>query len=93
MTKTSQKATTSTDKETLIVPKGYEMEGTEFKISDIEVDDHPDGSGNGVLTYELYHEDDVDGNELAKIVNEIMLDALKRQAEDTQVKEKSSHDQ
>jgi hypothetical protein len=42
-----------------------------FQISDIEVDDVSDGSGDGILTYELYHEDDVDGNELGKIVNEV----------------------
>jgi len=59
------------------------MEGTEFSISEIEVEDAPDGSGDGILTYELYHEDDVDGNELSKIVNEVILDALKRQADDT----------
>ena len=82
MTKTSQKTTTSTVKETFTVPDGYDMAGTEFQISDIEVDDHPDGSGDGILTYELYHEDDVDGKELGKIVNQIMLDALTRQAEE-----------
>lgn len=71
------------NKTTFIVPEGYEMEGTEFSISEIEVEDAPDGSGDGILTYELYHEDDVDGNELSKIVNEIILDALKRQADDT----------
>jgi len=82
MTDTSQKTTTS-GRETFTVPEGYEMEGTEFSISDIKVDDHPDGSGDGILTYELYHEDDVDGKELGKIVNEVILDALKRQANDT----------
>jgi len=71
------------NKTTFIVPEGYEMEGTEFSISEIEVEDAPDGSGDGILTYELYHEDDVDGNELSKIVNEVILDALKRQADDT----------
>jgi hypothetical protein len=71
------------NKSTFIVPEGYEMEGTEFSISEIEVNDAPDDSGDGILTYELYHEDDVDGNELSKIVNEIILDALKRQADDT----------
>ena len=81
MTDTSQKTITS-DKETFAVPEGYDMAGTEFQISDIEVDDHPDGSGDGILTYELYHEDDVDGKELGKIVNQIMLDALTRQAEE-----------
>ena len=69
-------------RETFTIPEGYEMAGTEFQISDIEVDDHPDGSGDGILTYELYHEDDVDGNELSKIVNEVILDALKRQVDD-----------
>jgi hypothetical protein len=59
------------------------MEGTKFSVSDIQVEDYPDGSGDGILTYELYHEDDVDGNELSKIVNEIILDAVKRQANDT----------
>ena len=71
------------NKSTFIVPEGYEMEGTEFSISEIEVNDAPDDSGDGILIYELYHEDDVDGNELSKIVNEIILDALKRQADDT----------
>ena len=71
------------NKSTFIVPEGYEMEGTEFSISEIEVNDAPDDSGDGILTYELYHEDDVDGKELSKIVNEIILDALKRQADDT----------
>ena len=70
-------------RETFTVPEGYDMAGTEFQISDIDVDDHPDGSGDGLLTYELYHEDDVDGKELSKIVNEVMLDALKRQANET----------
>ena len=82
MTKQSMKTTTS-DRETFTVLEGYAMAGTEFSISDIEVDDHPDGSGDGILTYELYHEDDVDGKELGKIVNEVILDALKRQANDT----------
>ena len=82
MTKTSQKTTTS-DRETFTVPEGYEMEGTKFSISDIEVEDAPDDSGDGILTYELYHEDDVDGNELSKIVNEVILDALRRQVDDT----------
>jgi len=71
------------NKTTFIVPEGYEMEGTKFSISEIEVEDAPDDSGDGILTYELYHEDDVDGNELSKIVNEVILDALKRQADDT----------
>jgi len=79
MTDTSQKTITS-DKETFAVPEGYDMAGTEFQISDIEVDDHPDGSGDGILTYELYHEDDVDGKELGKIINQVILDALERQA-------------
>ena len=78
MTKTSQKTTIS-DRETFTVPDGYAMEGTEFSISDIMVEDAPDSSGEGILTYELYHEDDVDGNELGKIVNEVILDALKRE--------------
>lgn len=82
MTNTSQKTTTSTAKETFTVPEGYDMAGTEFQISDIEVDDHPDGSGDGILTYELYHEDDVDGKELGKIINQVILDALERQAND-----------
>ena len=77
------KTTAPYNKTTFLVPEGYEMEGTEFSISDIEVNDAPDGSGDGILTYELYHEDDVDGNELSKIVNEVILDALKRQADDT----------
>jgi len=77
------KTTAPHNKTTFIVPEGYEMEGTEFSISDIEVNDAPDGSGDGIVTYELYHEDDVDGNELSKIVNEVILDALKRQADDT----------
>ena len=87
MTKTSQKTTTSTVKETFTVPDGYDMAGTEFQISDIEVDDHPDGSGDGILTYELYHEDDVDGKELGKIVNQIVLDALERQAREANEKD------
>jgi len=82
MTKQSMKTTTS-DRETFTVPEGYAMAGTEFSISDIEIEDAPDDSGDGILIYELYHEDDVDGNELSKIVNEIILDALKRQADDT----------
>jgi len=77
------KTTAPHNKTTFIVPEGYEMEGTEFSISEIEVNDAPDDSGDGILTYELYHEDDVDGNELSKIVNEVILDALKRQADDT----------
>ena len=81
MTDTSQKTITS-DKETFTVPEGYDMAGTEFQISDIEVEDHPDGSGDGILTYELYHEDDVDGKELSKIINQVILDALERQAND-----------
>ena len=80
MTDTSQKTTTSTARETFTVPEGYDMAGTEFQISDIDVDDHPDGSGDGLLTYELYHEDDVDGKELGKIINQVILDALERQA-------------
>ena len=75
--------TTTSDRETFTVPEGYEMAGTEFSISDIEVEDAPDDSGDGILTYELYHEDDVDGNELSKIVNEVILDALRRQVDDT----------
>lgn len=78
MTDTSQKNTTS-NRETFTVPEGYDMSGTEFQISDIDVDDHPDGSGDGLLTYELYHEDDVDGKELGKIINQVILDALERQ--------------
>jgi hypothetical protein len=81
MTDTSQK-TIKSDRETFNVPEGYEMAGTEFQISDIDVEDHPDGSGAGILTYELYHEDDVDGKELAKIVNNVILDAVKRTVED-----------
>ena len=77
------KTTAPHNKTTFTVPEGYEMEGTKFSVSDIQVEDHPDGSGDGVLTYELYHEDDVDGNELSKIVNEIILNAVKRQANDT----------
>ena len=77
------KTTAPHNKTTFTVPEGYEMEGTKFSVSDIQVEDYPDGSGDGVLTYELYHEDDVDGNELSKIVNEIILDAVKRQANDT----------
>jgi len=78
MTDTSQKNTTS-NRETFTVPEGYDMAGTKFQISDIDVDDHPDGSGDGLLTYELYHEDDVDGKELGKIINQVILDALERQ--------------
>ena len=80
------KTTAPHNKTTFIVPEGYEMEGTEFSISDIEVDDATDGSGDGILTYELYHEDDVDGNELSKIVNQIMLDAMTRQIEEAKSK-------
>jgi hypothetical protein len=87
MTDTSQKTITS-DRETFTVPEGYDMAGTEFQISDIEVDDHPDGSGDGLLTYELYHEDDVDGKELGKIINQVILDALERQANEA-TKQKS----
>ena len=82
MTDTFQKNTTS-NRETFTVPEGYNMAGTEFQISDIDVDDHPDGSGDGLLTYELYHEDDVDGKELSKIINQVILDALKRQADES----------
>jgi len=85
MTKQSMKTTTS-NRETFTVPEGYAMAGTDFSISDIVVEDAPDSSGDGILTYELYHEDDVDGNELSKIVNEVILDALKRQANDTMEK-------
>jgi hypothetical protein len=67
------------DKETFKVPEGYEMAGTEFQISDIDVNDHPDGSGDGILTYELYHDEDVDSDKLGKIVSQVILDALKRQ--------------
>ena len=77
------KTTAPHNKTTFTVPEGYEMEGTKFSVSDIQVEDYPDGSGDGILTYELYHEDDVDGNELSKIVNEIILNAVKRQAIDT----------
>jgi len=73
----------SGDKETFSVPEGYEMAGTEFRISEIQVEDHPDGSGDGILTYELYHEDDVDGKELGKVVNEVIIDALKRQVKES----------
>ena len=76
----SQITTTSS---TFTVPEGYDMAGTEFQISEIQVEDHPDGSGAGVLTYELFHEDGVDGNELGKVVNEVILDALKRQVEES----------
>lgn len=78
----SHKTATFGDKEIFTVPEGYDMEGTAFQISDIEVEDHPDGSGAGVLTYDLTHDDDVDGNELAKVVNNVILDALKRQIEE-----------
>lgn len=77
------KTTAPHNKTTFTVPEGYEMEGTKFSVSDIQVEDHPDGSGDGVLTYDLYHEDDVDGNELSKIINQVILDAVKRQANDT----------
>ena len=73
------KTTAPHNKTTFTVPDGYEMAGTKFSISDIEVDDHPDGSEDGLLTYELYHEDDVDGKELGKIINQVILDALERQ--------------
>ena len=78
--------TTTSNRETFTVPEGYAMAGTEFSISDIEVEDAPDDSGDGILTYELYHEDDVDGNELSKIVNQIMLDAMTRQIEEAKSK-------
>jgi hypothetical protein len=77
------KTTAPHNKTTFTVPEGYDLAGTEFQISDIDVDDAPDSSGDGVLTYELYHEDDVDGKELGKIVNELIKDALKRQADET----------
>jgi hypothetical protein len=76
----SQITTTSS---TFIVPEGYDMAGTEFQISEIQVEDHPDGSGAGVLTYDLTHDDGVDGKELGEVVNEVILDALKRQLEES----------
>ena len=82
--------TNISEKETFKVPDGYDMAGTEFKISDIEVNDHPDGSGDGILTYELYHDDEVDGTELAKVVNQVLLDALTRQLEETKKEDKGS---
>lgn len=69
------------DKEIFKVPDGYDMAGTEFQISDLEVNDHPNGSGDGILTYELYHDEDVDTDKLGKIVNQVILDALTRQLE------------
>ncbi len=59
-----------------VIPEGYPLAGTKFSISEITVEDAPDDSGDGVLVYDLYHEDDVDGNELSKIVNELIHDAL-----------------
>ena len=82
--------TNISEKETFKVPEGYDMAGTEFKISDIEVNDHPDGSGEGILTYELYHEDEVDGSELGKVVNQVILDALTRQMEERKKEDKGS---
>ena len=82
--------TNISEKETFKVPDGYDMAGTEFKISDIEVNDHPDGSGDGILTYELYHDDEVDGTELGKVVNQVLLDALTRQLEETKKEDKGS---
>ena len=76
----SQITTTSS---TFIVPEGYDMAGTEFQISDIKVNDHPDGSGDGILTYEVTHDDGVDGEELGKIVGKVIIDALKRQIEES----------
>jgi hypothetical protein len=82
--------TNISEKETFKVPDGYDMAGTEFKISDIKIDDHPDGSGEGILTYELYHDDEVDGTELGKVVNQVLLDALTRQLEETKKEDKGS---
>jgi len=82
--------TNISEKETFKVPEGYDMAGTEFKISDIEIDDHPDGSGDGILTYELYHDDEVNGTELAKVVNQVLLDALTRQMEETKKEDQGS---
>jgi hypothetical protein len=59
-----------------VIPEGYPLSGTKFSISEITVEDADDDSGDGVLVYDLYHEDDVDGNELSKIVNELIHDAL-----------------
>ncbi len=59
-----------------VIPEGYPLSGTKFSISEITVEDAPDDSGDGVLVYDLYHEDDVDGNELSKIVSELIHDAL-----------------
>ena len=82
--------TNISEKETFKVPDGYDMADTEFKISDIKIDDHPDGSGEGILTYELYHDDEVDGTELGKVVNQVLLDALTRQLEETKKEDKGS---
>ena len=73
--------------ETFIVPDGYDMVGTEFGVSVIKVEDHPDGSGDGVLTYDLYHEEDVDSEQLVEVVNQLMIDALKRQIKETEIDE------
>ena len=82
--------TNISEKETFKVPDGYDMAGTEFQISDIKIDDHPDGSGDGILTYELYHDDEVDGTKLGKVVNQVLLDALTRQIEETKKEDKGS---
>ena len=74
---------TTTTTSTFTVPDGYDMAGTKFQISDIRVEDHPDGSGDGILTYELTHDDGVDGEELGKIVGKVIIDALKRQIEES----------
>jgi len=74
---------TTTTTSTFTIPEGYDMAGTKFQISDLRVEDHPDGSGDGILTYELTHDDDVDGDELGKIVGKVLIDALKRQIEES----------
>jgi len=74
---------TTTTTSTFTVPDGYDMAGTKFQISDIRVEDHPDESGDGILTYELTHDDGVDGEELGKIVGKVIIDALKRQIEES----------
>jgi len=76
-----------------IIPEGYPLAGTKFSISEITVEDADDKSGDAVLVYDLYHEDDVDGNELSKIVSELIHDALLNTIRnETETKEDDTND-
>jgi hypothetical protein len=76
-----------------VIPEGYPLAGTKFSISEITVEDADDKSGDAVLVYDLYHEDDVDGNELSKIVSELIHDALLNTIRnETETKEDDTND-